>query len=409
MQVNNSKNCSEYRLIDILISVESGSRPKGGVNGVIDEIPSLGGEHIHNDGTIKFQNMKFVSRSFFNSMNRGIIQKNDVLVVKDGATTGKVAYVDENFPYIDASINEHIFICRSNLEIIFPKFLFFHIFSPRGQRQIAKSYHGSAQGGITFSFADEYKILLPPFPIQRQIVAVLEQAEALKRQRQEADALTGALLQSVFYEIFGDPVRNERGWETKKLKDISEIVSGVTKGRKFNGKPTIFVPYLRVANVQDGFLDLTEIKEIEVLESDIAKYQLKSGDVILTEGGDRDKLGRGHVWYEQIPLCLHQNHIFRVRLHEKFLNPEFFSYLIGSTYGKKYFAKSAKQTTGIASINSTQLKNFPVFLPPLALQQQFARVVSEVERIREQQEASGREIEGLFEGLTQRAFADGIL
>jgi len=284
-----------------------------------------------------------------------------------------------------------------------PKYVYYYLKTHKHEMQ----KYGSGTTFLEVSAArfSKIPIIVPPLPIQRQIVVVLEQAEALKRQRQEADALTGALLQSVFSEMFGDPVRNEKGYRVKKLKDISEVVSGVTKGRKFNGKSTLMVPYLRVANVQDGFLDLSEIKEIEVLESDIEKFQLKPGDVILTEGGDRDKLGRGHVWYGEIPLCLHQNHIFRVRLDEKILHPEFFSFLIGSAYGKKYFAKSAKQTTGIASINSTQLKNFPALVPPLALQQQFAHVVESVERIRQEQVESGREIEGLCGGLMARAFA----
>ena len=115
--------------------------------------------------------------------------------------------------------------------------------------------------------------------------------------------------------MFGDPVTNPKEWKEIKLKEISEIVSGVTKGRKLTGKSTIFVPYLRVANVQDGYLDLTEIKDIEVLPSDIEKYALQDGDILLTEGGDPDKLGRGTVWNGQIPMCIHQNHIFRVRVN----------------------------------------------------------------------------------------------
>ena len=181
-------------------------------------------------------------------------------------------------------------------------------------------------------------------------------------------------------------------------------MSGVTKGRKLAGKSTIFVPYMRVANVQDGYLDLTEIKDIEVLPSDIEKYALQKGDILLTEGGDPDKLGRGAVWNGQIPKCIHQNHIFRVRVNGEYLIPEYVSALIGSTYGKKYFLKSAKQTTGIASINSTQLKNFPVLIAPLELQFKFAKVVSQIEKITESQQKSLLEINNLFDSLSHEAF-----
>lgn len=124
----------------------------------------------------------------------------------------------------------------------------------------------------------------------------------------------------------------------------------------------------------------------------------------MTEGGDPDKLGRGAVWHNQISNCIHQNHIFRVRVEKESIAPEFLSMLVGSAYGKMYFLKSAKQTTGIATINSTQLKNFPVPLPPLPLQQKFARVVEKVESMRQSQSQSKQQIEDLFSALMQRAF-----
>ena len=149
------------------------------------------------------------------------------------------------------------------------------------------------------------------------------------------------------------------GWDCRQLSSFSEIKSGVTKGRKFNGKETLWVPYMRVANVQDGYLKLDDISKIEVLPSDVDKFQLKPKDILLTEGGDPDKLGRGAVWHGEIENCIHQNHIFRIRLSSDMMIPEYASMLISSERGKRYFLKSAKQTTGIASINMGQLKKCP--------------------------------------------------
>src|SRR5690606_5885451 len=95
-------------------------------------------------------------------------------------------------------------------------------------------------------------------------------------------------------------------------------------------------------------------------------------DLLLTEGGDPDKLGRGALWKAALNDCIHQNHVFRVRLTSKDLNPVYLSWLVGSARGKRYFAKQAKQTTGIASINMRQLRGFPLLVPPIALQQRFA-------------------------------------
>ena len=118
---------------------------------------------------------------------------------------------------------------------------------------------------------------------------------------------------------------------------------------------------MRVANVQDGYLDLGKIKEVEILESEMGKWQLKKGDILLTEGGDWDKLGRGVVWNNEIFNCIHQNHIFRLRVNLDKFNPEYLCALIGSSYGKEYFQSASKQTTNLASINQRQLKAFLVF------------------------------------------------
>ena len=124
-----------------------------------------------------------------------------------------------------------------------------------------------------------------------------------------------------------------------------------------------------MANVQDGRLDLREIKMISIAQNDVDRFMLRDGDVLFTEGGDYDKLGRGTVWHGEIPSCMHQNHIFSVRPNPLRLLPEYLAYLAASHYGKRYFQSASKQSTNLASINSTQLKNFPVLLPPLNEQQ----------------------------------------
>ncbi len=268
---------------------------------------------------------------------------------------------------------------------------------------LAKKSHAT-QDNINLTILKNHEIPLPPLPTQKKIATILEKAEKLREWRKEADGLTDELLKSTFLEMFGDPVENPKKWKIIKLHDLAEIVSGVTKGRKLSGNSVVSVPYLRVANVQDGYLDLNEIKTIEALHSEVEKYALLEGDVLLTEGGDPDKLGRGAVWHNEVPNCIHQNHIFRVRVNKESIAPEFLSTLIGSAYGKMYFLKSAKQTTGIATINSIQLKNFPVLLPSTELQQKFTKIVQQVEQIREHQTQSRLHIENLFNVLMQRAF-----
>jgi len=163
-------------------------------------------------------------------------------------------------------------------------------------------------------------------------------------------------------------------WTLVPLEDVADVQTGIAKGKAMNGEH-VSIPYLRVANVQDGHVDLDVIKEITVRPSDVARYRLQTGDVLFTEGGDFDKLGRGTVWQGQIEPCLHQNHVFSVRVQKEKLLPEILAAQASSEHGRRYFQLSSKQSTNLASINSTQLKKFPVVLPPLPEQRRIAEIL----------------------------------
>jgi type I restriction enzyme S subunit len=205
--------------------------------------------------------------------------------------------------------------------------------------------------------------------------------------------------------MFGDPATNPKGWaESTLLGDAADIVSGVTIGRRLDGKSTRTVPYLAVVNVQDRHLDLSVTKTTEATEEEIQRYQLERNDLLMTEGGDPDKLGRGTLWNDELPECIHQNHVFRVRLQSDELTPLFLNWLVSSQRGKRYFLRSAKQTTGIASINMTQLRAFPLLLPPLPLQHKFANQVSAAHALKTRHLAGLTELDALFAALQHRAF-----
>lgn len=248
-------------------------------------------------------------------------------------------------------------------------------------------------------------IPLPPLPKQRRIAEILDCAETIRAKRRSGLAQLDILAQSIFFDMFGDPATNSRGWpESLTLGEVAEIVSGVTKGRNLDGKATRIVPYLAVVNVQDRSLDLSVIKSIEATEDEILRYRLKTNDLLLTEGGDPDKLGRGTLWNDELPECIHQNHIFRVRLTSDQANPLFLNWLVGGPRGKRYFLRSAKQTTGIASINMTQLRGFSLLLPPIILQHDFARRVAVVDKLKTAHRASLAKMDALFATLQHRAF-----
>jgi type I restriction enzyme S subunit len=267
-----------------------------------------------------------------------------------------------------------------------------------------------AKPSINMSNINATEVLKFPLPMapladQRRIAEVLDRAEALRAKRRAALAELDSLTQSLFLDVFGDPVTNPKGWsDTLTLGDVSDIVSGITKGRKLNGEAVREVPYMAVVNVQDKALNLQTVKTIEATVSEIRRYKLLKNDLLLTEGGDPDKLGRGTLWNDELPESIHQNHVFRVRLTSSDFDPLFLNWLVGSQRGKKYFLRSAKQTTGIASINMTQLRGFPLLVPPIALQQEFARRVGAVEKLKAAQRTALAEQDALFATLQHRAF-----
>jgi type I restriction enzyme S subunit len=159
-----------------------------------------------------------------------------------------------------------------------------------------------------------------------------------------------------------------RGWKLVALKRIAEIRGGLTLGKQYEGT-LVERPYLRVGNVQDGHLDLADVSVIELPASVAAGVELCPDDVLMTEGGDLDKLGRGHLWCGELAGCLHQNHIFAVRCFPHKLKPMFLAYATAAQYGRDYFEATGKKTTNLANTNATKVGQFPIPLPPLAEQE----------------------------------------
>ncbi len=174
----------------------------------------------------------------------------------------------------------------------------------------------------------------------------------------------------------------------RKLSDLADVTGGVTLGREVSNSTSVELPYLRVANVQDGYIDTGDVKTVRVLESEVERFSLSRGDVLLTEGGDFDKLGRGAVWDGRLNPCLHQNHVFRVRCKPSELVPEYLSLYLASPEGRSYFLSIAKQTTNLATINSSQLKAMPVLAPSIADQKRIVEVLDAVSAVEKTIEAS---------------------
>lgn len=244
----------------------------------------------------------------------------------------------------------------------------------------------------------------PNIQKQKEISDRLVKIEEIISLRQQQLAKLDELVKARFVEMFGDMLLNPMAWPEVVLETLADIVSGITKGRKVKEQTLLEVPYMAVSNVKDGYIDWTTVKTILATEQEIEQYRLFPDDVLMTEGGDPDKVGRGAIIKEPLENCIHQNHIFRVRLDKEKILPAFFAEYLQHQKSKRYFLGCAKQTTGIASINMKQLQALPVLLPPLDLQQQFDDFARQIERVRCSIQNCLGQMETLKKALIQQYF-----
>ncbi len=337
------------------------------------------------------------------SRARQLVASGDILVSTVRPNLNGVARVSSDLDGATASTG--FCVLRVDPTKLDRNYLYHWVTGARFVDDMIRKATGASYPAVSDRIIGESQIPLPPLPEQRRIAGILDQADALRRLRRQSLSRLSNLGQAIFYEMFGDVRINDRNWnDGVTLQECAEVVSGITKGRKLNGQSTRAIPYMTVATVQDGYLNLDNVKSIEATDREIERYRLLPSDILLTEGGDPDKLGRGTMWSGQLPECIHQNHVFRVRVRDKRLTPTFATWLIGSSRGKSYFFRAAKQTTGIASINSTQLKMFPLILPPIELQGEFAERLKLLEMKRKSVDAAIEQTASLFASLQHRAF-----
>jgi type I restriction enzyme S subunit len=281
-------------------------------------------------------------------------------------------------------------------ERIESRFLFYCLASPWFVERCNMLAYGAKMPRVNWpTQLAQFNLPLPPLPEQQRIAAYLDEScaaidaavSAKRNQLETLDGLRKAIIQRAVTHGLSENVVLKttgsvwmktipHGWKLVCLKRIAEIQGGLTLGKQYEG-PLIERHYLRVGNVQDGHLDLEDVSVIELPESVAAGVELRSGDVLMTEGGDLDKLGRGYLWNGEIVGCLHQNHIFAVRCFRHKLMPTFLAYVTAAKYGRDYFEATGKKTTNLACTNATKVGQFPIPLPPMDEQETICAYLDE--------------------------------
>jgi type I restriction enzyme S subunit len=351
-------------------------------------VPFFRVENITMQGSLELGTVKFISPATHELLARSKVRAGDLLFSIAGAL-GRVAMVPSDV--IEANINQAIALIRIDpTHDCVGSYLTHSLMGDHVQAQVELEKSALAQANLNLKQVGDLSILLPPLPEQKKIAAILSSVDDTIAKTESVIAQLQIVKKAMKEQLLtkGMPGRHTRfkqteigeipeEWEVVELSSVATVQTGIAKGKTV-GEEAISVPYLRVANVQDGFIDLTEIKEIEVAPEQLPRFSLQTGDVLFCEGGDADKVGRGTVWLGQITPCLHQNHVFAVRPQLSKLLPEFLSLVRSGNSGRQYFLDSAKQTTNLASINSTQLKSFPTPLPSTEEQHEIVAAIASI-------------------------------
>jgi type I restriction enzyme S subunit len=390
------------KLSQILSSLESGGRPKGGASLDNNGIPSLGAEHLDGNGGFNFKSVKYIPEDYFNGLKSGIIEKENILIVKDGATTGKVSFVSDEFPFDKAAVNEHVFLLKIDISKAYPRFAFQYLKCPQGQRDIMRDFRGATVGGISRGFVDFVKFVLPPFPEQLHIATILSKAENLIAQRKESIRLLDEFLKSTFLEMFGEPVTNPKGWGLKTLDKISNIGSskrvfveelvdsgipffrGTEIGHLGEGKnitPTLYI-------TKEHFEELKSHTGVPVIGDLLMPSICPDGRIFRVVNNESFYFKDGRVLW--------------VKPDQNIVN----SFYLHNTLKRLFITNYNKIASGttFAELKIVALKKIQVPMPPFELQTQFAQIVEKTEALKSQYQQSLQELENLYGSLSQRAF-----
>ncbi len=368
----------------------------------IPGVPVIRGANLGEDGFID-DGFVYVSEEKARNLESNQARRGDIVFTQRG-TIGQVAIIPETAQYERYIISQSQMKLSPERSLVDPRYLVYYFRSPATLNFLKGNTLATGVPHINLTILRRVPVPLPPLPEQRRIADILDKADVIRRKRKQAIALTDQLLRSTFLEMFGDPVTNPKGWPEASVGSVADVQGGlqVTHARENN---PISVPYLRVANVFRDKIDLTEIKQIRITESEMARAMLQSGDVLVVEGhGNPDELGRAAVWRAQIDPCTHQNHLIRVRPKPGVIDSHYLCSYLNSNAGRQQMLRLGNTTSGLNTISTNNVRSVSIAVPPKNLQKKFALCVSQLSKILKSHRKAECETQALFTSLVDRAF-----
>ena len=375
------------------LTLEIGSRPKGGVSDV-GEIPSLGGEHIDLvSHRVDFQKSpKYISREYFNQMQKGKLKINDILINKDGAYAGKLAFVWELFS-LETAINEHLFIIRSNGQVD-QKFIFYYLLSKEGEHQIKQNVTGSAQPGLNSQFIKRIMLPKPNLSEQLQISEVLSRLDfkinIIQKQNKTLEAIGQAIFKHWFVDFEfpieeGKPYKSSggemvdngelgkeipKGWRVGKLGDCGTFKNGINYLRNETGDTDFFI--VNVRDIANNKLLLKEsLDKINIDFKKAKEYLLNDKDILIARSASP---GEVSLVLGNLNKVIYSGFSIRYRLN----TPNDYLYLFLVMQRLKENLLNYSIGTTLQSVNQETLKKMKFILPSDKILKEFNKIIEHI-------------------------------
>ncbi|MYC47006.1 MAG: hypothetical protein F4X45_01560 [Chloroflexi bacterium] len=362
---------------ELVTSIESGKRPRGGVGTITNGVLSIGAEHIAVNGTINLTKPRFIPRGFYSSLRKGKIQANDILIVKDGATTGRIA-INTRQCLQEAAANEHIFVLRTDPRRVLQEYIFYCLRSPFGQAGIMSDFRGAAQGGISQKFVKNIPIPVLPLDEQRRIVGILNRAAKIERLRKKSQERLREFIPALFIKMFGDPVDNPLGWAKEKLGRVitSGPQNGLYKPRSAYGSGT---PILRIDGFYDGNVsNPASWKRLSLDDSTLRKYKLAENDIVINRVNSRPFLGKSAIIPKTHEPTVFESNMMRIQIDTNRLLPQFLIAMLQLESIRSSLCSNAKDAINQSSINQDDVRSVLIIVPPINLQHRCVRTINAV-------------------------------
>jgi len=362
----------ELKKLNDIVKIESGKRERGGGKGN-GEVLSLGGENISPVGKLILDSPKYISKKFYNSLKLGRVKEKDILFVKDGATTGKVAFIDE-LPTNEVAVNEHLFIIRNKTNNVDQKFLYYIMTSNIFQNQIKSVFHGII-GGITKLEMEEFYVPLPPLEEQQKIAEILSNIDEAIQKTDDIISKTESLKKGLMQELLTKGIGHKefkdteigkipKDWEAIRFGDIVNLVKGRRPKEFVNERIKDSLPYLSAENLRNN---------------NAVQFVKVSDDIILVDDGDLiliwDGSNAGEFFLGKRGVL--SSTMVKILLKEKLYHGRFLFYLLKT---KENYLKDQTKGTGIPHVDGTILRSLVIPLPTLKEQQKIAEILSTIDK-----------------------------